>query len=111
MTCPVHGQPAHTVIPRPNSRLGSRLRCQGCGHRVTCPDGTPPGSSRRLPIWTWPVELVDRWLARRMPPALPDDPAWEQLDDGWPYPMVPGFPEQPASPWGDWPPEPFDPRD
>ena len=41
-------------------------RCSGCGHRQPTEFGGvvfPPVESRRLPFWTWPGELLGRYLA------------------------------------------------
>jgi hypothetical protein len=38
-------------------------RCTGCGHRVESVYGARPVQSRRLPFWTWPGELLGRWIA------------------------------------------------
>lgn len=39
-------------------------RCTGCGHRVAGTYGILPRQSRELPFWTWPGELIGRWLAK-----------------------------------------------
>lgn len=42
-----------------------KWRCRGCGHRLTV-NGIPPVESRRMPPWTWHLELIDRRRARGM---------------------------------------------
>jgi DNA-directed RNA polymerase subunit RPC12/RpoP len=39
-------------------------RCTGCGHRVTV-GGRVPVQTRYRPPWMWPVELVNRFRAKR----------------------------------------------
>lgn len=39
-------------------------RCMHCGHRVSN-KGLAPRQSRELPFWTWPLELLGRYQARR----------------------------------------------
>lgn len=41
------------------------VRCTGCGHRQSV-DQKAPCQTRDQPWWTWPLELVGRWLARRL---------------------------------------------
>ena len=40
-----------------------RYRCGGCGHRLTV-NGRAPVQTRRLPPWTWHLELIDRHRAK-----------------------------------------------
>jgi hypothetical protein len=56
-----HGGRARQV--RGKWRCGSS---GGCGHRLWI-GGIPPAQSRDLPVWTWPLELIDRFLAIRLP--------------------------------------------
>ncbi len=56
------------VHPRcsPNAAVTVRgkRRCNGCGHRLTV-NGIRPIASRRLPVRTWHLELIDRSRAKR----------------------------------------------
>lgn len=40
-----------------------RNRCTACGHRKTI-NGVAPVQTREQPVWTWPIELIDRARAR-----------------------------------------------
>ncbi len=46
-------------------REGGPDRCTTCGHRLPSADGTPPGESRWKPPWTWPGEILGRYVAQR----------------------------------------------
>jgi len=43
---------------------GAKHRCTGCGHRKAI-GGVLPRQTREQPPWTWPGELLGRFLARK----------------------------------------------